>query len=107
MTQSNLELLLREAGALARERDFFLFGSQSIRGVCSRLPRSFPKTFEADLYPRRHPQAWALLREKMGRGSKFYRKHSFFLDCVDPGLATLPDGWTDRLIPFRTPRTGA
>jgi hypothetical protein len=31
MTQSNLELMLREAGALARERDFFLFGSQSIR----------------------------------------------------------------------------
>jgi len=42
----------------------------------------------------------------MGRGSKFYRQHSFFLDCVDPGLATLPDGWTERLIPFRTPRTG-
>ena len=98
--------MLREAGALAHERDFFLFGSQSIRAVCSRLPRDFPKTFEADLYPRRHPEAWALLRQKMGRGSKFYRQHSFFLDCVDPGLATLPDEWTERLIPFRTPRTG-
>ena len=42
----------------------------------------------------------------MGRGSKFYRRHGVFLDCVDPGLATLPDGWTERLIPFRTPRTG-
>src|SRR5712671_4995574 len=106
MTQSNLELMLREAGALARERDFFLFGSQSIRAVCSRIPRDFPKTFEADLYPRRNPQAWALLRQKMGRGSRFYRQHGFFLDCVDPGLATFPDGWTERLIPFRTPRTG-
>ncbi len=28
------------------------------------------------------------------------------MDCTDPGLATLPDGWMERLIPFRTPRTG-
>ena len=42
----------------------------------------------------------------MGRNSPFYKKHGFFLDCVDPGLATFPDGWTERLIPFRTPRTG-
>jgi uncharacterized nucleotidyltransferase DUF6036 len=105
MTRGDLELLLRHAGALAHESDFFLFGSQSIRAVCTRMPREFPKTFEADLYPRHHPQAWALLRTKMGRGSNFYKRHGFFLDCVDPGLAMLPDGWLERLIPFRSPRT--
>lgn len=98
--------MLREAGAVARERDFFLFGSQSLRAVCRRIPREFPKTLEADLYPRRHPQTWSLLRQQLGRGSRFYRKHGVYLDCVDPGLATLPDGWMERLIPFRTPRTG-
>src|ERR1039457_2285746 len=106
MTKSKLEIMLREAGALARDRDFFLFGSQSLRAVCARYPREFPKTLEADLYPRHHPQAWGLLRQQMGRDSKFYRRHGVYLDCVDPGLATLPDGWTERLIPFRTPRTG-
>lgn len=106
MTKSDLELMLREAGALARDRDFFLFGSQSIRAVCARLPQEFPKTLEADLYPRHRPEAWAVLREQMGRGSEFYRRHGFFLDCVDPGLAMLPEGWLERLIPFRTPRTG-
>ena len=70
MTKSNLELMLREAGAIARDRDFFLFGSQSLRAVCARYPKEFPKTFEADIYPRRYPQAWALLRERMGRNSK-------------------------------------
>lgn len=98
--------MLREAGILARDRDFYLFGSQSLRAVCPHYPRDFPKTLEADLYPQHHPQAWNLLRQQMGRGSKFYQKHGVFLDCVDPGLATLPDGWTERLIPFRTPRTG-
>lgn len=106
MTKSKLEIMLREAGDIARDRDFFLFGSQSLRGVCSRIPPECPKTLEADVYPRRHPQAWSLLRQRMGRGSTFHRKHGIFLDCVDPGLATLPDGWTERLIPFRTPRTG-
>ena len=106
MTKSKLEIMLREAGILARDRDFFLFGSQSLRAVCANYPRDFPKTLEADLYPQHHPQAWSLLRRQMGRGSKFYRKHGVFLDCVDPALATLPDGWMERLIPFRTPRTG-
>ncbi len=98
--------MLREAGGIARDRDFFLFGSQALRAVCSPYPKDFPKTLEADLYPRHHPQAWSLLRQHMGRGSKFYHKHGVYLDCVDPALAMFPDGWLERLIPFRTPRTG-
>ena len=106
MTKAKLEIMLREAGKIARDKDFFLFGSQSLRAVCPRYPKEFPKTLEADLYPRNHPQAWSLLLNKMGRDSRYFRQHGVFLDCVDPGLATLPDGWTERLIPFRTPRTG-
>ncbi|MGH7863900.1 MAG: DUF6036 family nucleotidyltransferase, partial [Candidatus Binataceae bacterium] len=106
MTRSEFELLLRTAGAIARERDFFLIGSQSLRGVKSAIPRDFPKTIEADLYPRRNAPAWQLLRQKLGQGSRFFDRHGFYLDCTDPGLAPLPDGWTERLIPYRTPRTG-
>ena len=106
MTKAKLEIMLREAGVIARDLDFILFGRQSLRAICPSYPKDFPKTLEADLYPRHHPQAWGLLREQMGRGSKFYRKHGVFLDCVDPALATLPENWMERLIPFRTPRTG-
>ena len=98
--------MLREAGKIARDKDFFLFGSQSLRAVCPRYPKEFPQTLEADLYPRRHPEAWSVLCREMGRGSKFFQKHGVFLDCVDPSVATFPDGWMERLIPFRTPRTG-
>ncbi len=106
MTKAEFEDLLKRAGKIARDRDFFLIGSQSLRGVSPVVPRDFPKTIEADLYPRRHPQAWSLLRAELGNQSKFYKQHGYYLDCVDPGLATLPGGWTERLIPFRTPRTG-
>jgi len=43
MTKSDLELMLREAGALAHERDFFLFG-QKQRKNC--LPVGFRSTIE-------------------------------------------------------------
>ena len=106
MTKGKLEIMLREAGAIARDRDFFLFGSQSLHAVRPHYPKGFPKSLEADLYPRHHPQAWGLLRQQMGRDSKFFRKHGVYLDCVDPALAMIPDGWLERLIPFCTPRTG-
>ena len=106
MTKSEFENLLRRAGVIARDRDFFRIGSQSLRGISPAIPRDFPKTIEADLYPRRHPQAWALLRSQLGSDSTFSDRNGYYLDCVDPGLATLPDGWTERLIPFHTPRTG-
>jgi hypothetical protein len=105
MTRAEFETLLWHAGEVARDRHFFLIGSQALRGICPTIPRDFPKTFEADLYPRNHPQAWAILRTKLGRGSQFFKRHGYFLDCTDPGLSTLPDGWLERLIPFRTPRT--
>jgi hypothetical protein len=106
MTKVEFEDLLRRAGKIARDRDFFLIGSQSLRGTCPAIPRDFPKTIEADLYPRHHPQAWSLLRMELGNQSKFFTRRGYFLDCTDPALATLPEGWIERLIPFRTPRTG-
>lgn len=106
MTKRELETLLCKAGELARDRDFFLIGSQSLRGIRSAIPRDFPRTYEADLYPRSRPQAWALLREHLGNRSEFFKRNGYYLDCTDPSLATLPDGWIERLIPFRTPRTG-
>ena len=106
MTKGKLEIILQAAGVIARDQDFFLIGSQALRAVCARYPKDFPTTLEADLYPQHHPQAWSLLQKQMGRGSKFFRRHGVYLDCADPALATFPDGWLERLIPFRTPRTG-
>src|SRR6266481_2128768 len=40
MTKSQLELALREAGKIARDRDFIVFGSQCILGTVARPPRT-------------------------------------------------------------------
>jgi len=104
--RSEFELLLREAGALCRESDFIVFGSQAVLGWLEKPPRSLLVSFEADLYPRNHPAAAILIRPRLGLNSPFHRQHGFYADSVTPELATFPDGWTDRLIPFSNQNTG-
>ena len=53
-----------------------------------------------------HPQAMTLIVDGLGRRSAFFRKNGFFVDCVAPELAAFPEGWTERLSPFHTKRTG-
>jgi hypothetical protein len=106
MKKSQLELALRAAGDIARDRDFIVFGSQSILGILSHPPRLCLLSQEVDLYPRRHPQAVLLLVRKLGPRSAFSRREGFFVDCVSPDLAAMPEGWTERLIPFCSKQTG-
>ncbi len=105
MKKSQLELALRMAGKIAQDSDFIVFGSQSILGTVAAPPRSCLVSMEVDLYPQRHPQAAGLIATGLGARSDFFREQGFFVDCVTPDLAAFPEGWTDRLIPFRTPRT--
>src|SRR6266446_1873903 len=87
MTKSQLELALREAGKIARDRDFIVFGSQCILGTVARPPRACLISQELDLYPRSHPQAVMLLVQELGARSRFSRREGFFVDCVTPDLA--------------------
>ncbi|MBM3836368.1 MAG: hypothetical protein FJ398_00135 [Verrucomicrobia bacterium] len=86
--------------------DSIVFGSQCILGMVARPPGVCLRSQEVDLYPRANPQALPLLVTQLGARSDFSRQNGFFVDCVTPELASLPDGWTERLIPFRTKRTG-
>jgi hypothetical protein len=105
MKKSQLELALRSAGKIARERDFIVFGSQCILGTVAAPPQDCLLSTEVDIYPRHHPQAVGLVSTELGPRSAFSREHGFVVDCVTPDLAAFPEGWTDRLIPFRTKRT--
>lgn len=106
MKRAQLELALRIAGEVARDSEFIVFGSQSILGTVSRPPKTCLVSMEVDIYPRHHPQAVGLIIARLGARSAFSRENGFFIDCVTPDLAAFPDGWTERLIPFRTKQTG-
>lgn len=106
MRRADLELLIREAGRVGRQPEFFLLGSQAIRGSCDPVPKDVPLSFEADLYPMVNEHAVRPMQHALGRDSEFATKHKIYVDCCDPAMATLPVGWMERLVPFKTPNTG-
>ncbi|MBM3835309.1 MAG: hypothetical protein FJ403_18950 [Verrucomicrobia bacterium] len=102
MKKAELEHLLRAASTIAKERDFILFGSQAIWGLLSKVPKPLSPSLEADIYPKHHHQAVPLIVRSIGPRTPFFDKYGYYADCVAPELGTLPDGWTERLIPFRS-----
>jgi hypothetical protein len=78
MKKTEFEEALRLVGETARDRDPYVFGSQAV----------------------------PLIIENFGRRSTFATRSKYYVDCVSPDLSTLPDGWTERLVPFQTKNTG-
>jgi len=105
--KSELKTALKAASQVAREFEFFIIGSQAIHAQCRRPPAEVLLSQECDLYPRTHPQAAALLDRKLGRNSDFAQEHGFYVDVVDPEIASLPEGWQNRVKPFRVGRITA
>ena len=101
MKRDELKIALRAAARVAREREFFIIGSQAVHAHCKGPPAEVLLSQECDLYPRTHPQAAALLDRELGRNSAFARKHGFYIDVVTPDIASLPEGWERRVKQFR------
>ena len=101
MKRRELEHALRAAARVTRETEFFLIGSQAVHACCRRPPAEVLLSQECDLYPRNRPETATLLDTRLGRGSRFARKHGFYVDVVTPEIATLAPGWERRLTPFR------
>lgn len=101
MKRRELEVALRAAARVSREHEFFLIGSQAVHASCRRPPAEVLLSQECDLYPRNHTGTAGLLHFELGRGSKFARRHGFYVDVVSPEIASLPNGWEKRLKPLR------
>jgi hypothetical protein len=106
MKKTEFEEALRLVGETARDRDLYVFGSQAIHGLLEKPPAACLISAEVDIYPKNHYQAVPLIIGKFGRRSSFARRSRYYVDCVSPDLSTLPDGWTERLVPFITKNTG-
>jgi hypothetical protein len=105
--KEELKAALRAAARVAREREFFIIGSQALHAHCKRPPAEVLLSQECDLYPRTYPQAAALLERQLGRNSAFARRHGFYVDVVTPEIACLPEGWQKRVKQFRVGRITA
>ena len=105
MTRSELEHLIRAAGAIAKDREIVVIGSQAVLGEYPDAPPALLVSMEADVFPRDHPQDSILIDGGIGERSIFHETFGYYAHGVDETTATLPEGWRERLVPIRNENT--
>lgn len=103
MTLAALQHLLRAATALAGDRHFLVLGSASLLASFPELGDGdciLAATYDADLCPEPFDELTGImLDEALGENRAYFRRHGYHADILkDSILATLPDGWRERLV---------
>ena len=105
MNRAALEHVLRAAAAVSNEREIVVIGSQSILGQFPDAPEALLVSMDADVFPRHAPDKSALIDGAIGELSKFHETFGYYAHGVDDTTATLPAGWTDRLVRLHNENT--
>lgn len=98
MTRSDLEHLIRAAGAIAQDREIVIIGSQAILGLYPDAPAALLASMEADVFPLNHPKRADKIEGAIGEGSRFHDQFGYYAQAVSASTATLPKGWRKRLV---------
>lgn len=106
MRRSDLEHLIRAAGAITGSRRVVVIGSQAILG---QFPFEAPEwavmSMEADLLPIDAPGTADLLTGTIGELSAFHDSFGYYGDGVSIDTAVLPDHWESRLVEIKNENT--
>lgn len=106
MRRSDLEHLIRAAGAISGSKRVIVIGSQSILGQFpSGAPARATLSVEADLLPIDAPEMADLITGTIGELSAFHDSWGYFGDGVSIDTAVLPQDWQSRLIPIDNENT--
>ena len=105
MKRSELEHLIRAAGAITQEESLVIIGSQSILGAYPDAPAIFLESREADMFPKNNPAKGEIL-DAIGEESAFDKNFGYYIQWVDESTATLPKGWKGRLVKVKNENTG-
>jgi hypothetical protein len=97
MTKQQVDHILRAAGELTGEKQFFIIGSQSLHGKHPDLADDILRSFAVDLIAKNHPQRTDQLNF-IGQDSRFHETHGYYADPVDESTVKLPNGWKARLV---------
>jgi hypothetical protein len=105
MKRSELEHLIRAAGAIAEDSEIVIIGSQAILGQFPNAPASLVVSAEADVFPLNRPERSDLIDGAIGEGSRFHQEFGYYAQGVEERTAVLPHGWRARLVPICNPNT--
>jgi hypothetical protein len=98
MKRSELEHLIRAAGAIAEDVEIVVIGSQAVLGQFPQASGVLTRSAEADLFPLNRPERADDIDGAIGEGSAFHETFGYYAQGVDERTATLPRDWRDRLI---------
>jgi hypothetical protein len=98
MKRSELEHIIRAAGAIAGEKEIVIIGSQAILGQFPDAAGLLIRSAEADVFPLHHPHKSERIDGAIGEGSRFHEQFGYYAQGVDEHTAVLPEGWRARLI---------
>jgi hypothetical protein len=105
MKRSDLEHLIRAAGAIAQDGQIVIIGSQAILGQFPDAPGILSISAEADVFPLNRPERADLIDGAIGEGSRFHEEFGYYAQGVGERTATLPPGWRERLVPIENVNT--
>lgn len=106
MKREDLEHLIRAAAAITGEDRLYVIGSQAVLGSYPDAPSELLQSFELDLVPVRDAENADLIDGTIGEESPFHKTFGYYAHGVTLTVATLPDGWQDRLVAVRNENTG-
>jgi len=98
MKRDDLRRLFAEARRLSNETDYVVIGSLAALGYSDDVPPRMAASLDVDAWCKNDPGRVFELAGALGQGSAFDARHGYFLDPVSPRVATLPEGWEQRLV---------
>lgn len=105
MKRADLEHIIRAAATIADDDELIVLGSQAVLAQFPHAPEEMLRSDEADVYPKNKPERWELIDGAIGELSTFHDTFGYYAQGVEPGVATLPNGWEARLIPLSNSAT--
>lgn len=98
MNLNSLFDIFEKAKEITGYTNFVIIGSLSIFGQKGNLPDDMVLSNDIDCYTKNDPGRIYDIIKDLGENSSYHKKNGFYLDAVSPKIASLPDGWENRLI---------
>ena len=103
MNRQELEHIIRAAADVTGQPELIIIGSQAILGQFPNAPEPLLVSMEADIYAPNAPELSDFINGTLGPDSLFDKTHGYHADGVGPTTASLPSGWSERLIRICNP----
>ena len=107
MKRAQFDHVVRAVGAVLNVDEILVIGSQAVFASTDAPVRESELSIEADVAVFGDDGAMSdLIDGALGELSMFHGTHGVYAQGVSESTAVLPDGWRQRLVPYKNQNTG-